>query len=298
MREINHILFPTDFSACARSAIRYALALARKYGAELHLLHVSLAYDHDTDHPDRPVPDTLEILEKPEPYVHRRMMDALGRLKEQEVPVHQVQVHGLTEVSCILAYLKEQVIDTIVMGTHGRRGFKRWLLGSVAEEVIRLAPCPVLTLKEDWGGSLDGLKKILIPLDFSGSSRIALREGCWMAEQFGASLQVLHVIPEPFLQDLYGTPSNRNQQEETRDRARNIMKSMLEEDGATVPADIFVAAGHPAQEILVFAESGGTDLIFMAHRGHAQVPDRILGSVTEHVVRAAHCPVFTADIGD
>jgi len=294
MEPIKNILFPTDFSPCARFAAGNALAFARKYDADLFLLHASLLYENDPQKTDKLQDEQLEIT--PEPYVNRRMDDVLDVYNANTDNVHRVQIRGITEVASILEYAHNNPINLIIMGTHGRRGFKRWLLGSVAEEMVRMAPCPVITLKEHWNGNLGNLRKILVPIDFSETSRKALHYAQQLAARFNATLYLLHVIQEPFLQDLYGTtlPNTNDFQDETEQRAREIMKSMVQETEEDREVEMVVASGHPAREIIQFADTNGIDLIFMAHTGHTRLPDRILGSVTEHVVRTAHCPVFTA----
>ncbi len=294
MKPIKNILFPTDFSPCARFAAGNALAFARKFDADLFLLHASLLYENDPQKFDKLQQEPLEI--KPEPYVNRRMDDVLDVYNADNEKVHRVQIRGITEVASILEYARENPVDLIAMGSHGRRGFKRWLLGSVAEEMVRMAPCPVITLKEHWNGNLGNLRKILCPIDFSDASRKALHHARKMAAHFNAGIYMLHVIQEPFLQDLYGSslPNAADFQEETEQRAREIMRSMAAEEKDGLDIEVVVANGHPAREIIQFADTNGVDLIFMAHTGHTKLPDRILGSVTEHVVRAGHCPVYTA----
>lgn len=299
MKLFKTILLPTDFSACSRFATGNALAFAKTCEADLHILHASLLYENDPNHPDKQLSkehEQWELLEKPEPYVNRRLENVLENHDISDVKVVPQQIRGFSESAAILSFIKDHPIDLIIMGTHGRRGFKRWLLGSVAEEIVRMAPCPVITLKEQWTGNLGKMKKILAPIDFSESSRPALRRARKLAAGFGASLQLLHVIQEPFLVDLYsGAPLSQSATAETESKCRQIMTSMLEEDGPEVQAEVVVASGHPAREIIRFSEENKTDMIFMAHHGHSNLPDRIFGSVTEHTVRAANCPVFTVD---
>ena len=299
MKLFKTILLPTDFSACARYAAGNALAFSKTCEADLHILHASLLYENDPNHPDKQLSkekEQWELLEKPEPYVNRRLEGVLEHYDASDVNVVPQQIRGFSESASILSFIKDNPIDLIIMGTHGRRGFKRWLLGSVAEEIVRMAPCPVITLKEKWNGCLGNLQKILVPIDFSESSRPALRMARKLAAGFGAGIQLLHVIQEPFLVDLYsGAPLSKTATAETESKCRQIMMSMLDEDGPDVPAEVIVTTGHPAREILRFSEENKSDMILMAHHGHSNLPDRIFGSVTEHTVRAATCPVFTVD---
>ena len=300
MKAVKKILFPTDFSPCARFAAGNALSLAKKLNADLYILHASLMFESDPNNPDKQLETgelKNEIMTDPEPYVSRRIDDLL-KTYDVEARTHKVQVRGFTEVSAIMEWAKENEPDLIVMGTHGRRGFKRWLLGSVAEEIIRAATCPVITIKEHWVGDMSQVNTILAPLDFSEASRPAVRQALAMAKIFSARVHLLHVIQEPFLQDVYGSayPGANEYRAETETRARAIMNAMLDEENAKVEANVVVTTGHPAKEIVRYADESNADLVLMAHKGHSSLPDRILGSVTEHVSRAAHAPVYTTDL--
>ena len=142
--DIHRILFPTDFSPSAQQAQNYACALAEKFSAELHALHV--------------VPDPLTVLGSegswilPDDSVPRLVHDA-----ELELAVRMEaaltgdltvirSVHVGKPVHAIIDYAKEHEIDLIVISTHGHTGLSHLLLGSIAEKIVRLATCPVLTV--------------------------------------------------------------------------------------------------------------------------------------------------------
>jgi nucleotide-binding universal stress UspA family protein len=134
------ILFTTDFSPASRAALEYATALARESGATLLILHVEELplpyaggemYLAQSDYPNPEIRRMLEAVVPPDPSVACEHRLAMGVAAED-----------------IVRTAKEEEADLIVMATHGRTGFKRVLLGSVAEAVMRHSPCPVLTLKE------------------------------------------------------------------------------------------------------------------------------------------------------
>jgi universal stress protein A len=141
---IKRILFPTDFSEPAKEAQQYAMALTGRFGAELHLLHVVPVMI--------PFPDAASPYVLPEREMQLQVDAADKRLAneldsawaEQHVVVHSA-VMGLA-VDEILNYVKEHEIDLIVLGTHGHTGLARLLIGSVAEKLVRVASCPVLTV--------------------------------------------------------------------------------------------------------------------------------------------------------
>jgi len=147
MPQLKSILCPTDFSEFSDRAIRYACELAETFGAEVHLLNV--LQDYDTVAPGlgesfAPFTEWLPELRK----------QSEEQLRKQPGPewASKVAVHRSTSVGPpvdeIMKYAKEHNIDLIVQGTHGRRGIKHMLLGSVAENIVRYAPCPVLTVRE------------------------------------------------------------------------------------------------------------------------------------------------------
>jgi nucleotide-binding universal stress UspA family protein len=142
MIKLERILVPTDFSDCANRAVAYASELAKRFGAELHLLHVvqppvaAYAYaaplPEDVLHPEVPAEKELEALEVPN----------VGQISRIERSIRT----GTPFVD-IVRYAKENDVDLIVIGTHGRTGLTHMLLGSVAEKVVRKASCPVLTVR-------------------------------------------------------------------------------------------------------------------------------------------------------
>ena len=139
---ITRILVPTDFSPCSQDAVRYAAVLAKRFGASISVLHVieTLSYT------------LTESLQWVDLYAHVRtlvepMMDGLVRdLREQKFTAVGTLIQGVAYDE-IVKKAKEESADLIVMGTHGRRGMRHLLMGSVAERVVRAAPCPVLTVR-------------------------------------------------------------------------------------------------------------------------------------------------------
>lgn len=147
MIKLHRILCPTDFSEFSNQAIAYACELAEKFNAELHLLNVLQGYDAVAPG----VGETFAPFTDWLPELRKQSEEQLAKLPGPEW-VSKVKVHRTTRVGApideIAKYAKEHSIDLIVQGTHGRRGIKHMLLGSVAENVVRYAPCPVLTVRK------------------------------------------------------------------------------------------------------------------------------------------------------
>jgi nucleotide-binding universal stress UspA family protein len=146
---VSKILVPTDFSESADAALAYAKTLAGCLGASLHLLHVFVDPFAPAGYaPEVYVPVSLEVRE-------RALAAARARLEERLTAEEELFFRGTRTVVTtgltakqIVKFAAEQGITMIVMGTHGRRGLSHLFLGSVAEHVVRTAPCPVLTVRE------------------------------------------------------------------------------------------------------------------------------------------------------
>jgi nucleotide-binding universal stress UspA family protein len=145
---ISRILVPVDFSAHSKSALQYAAALASRLEASLHLLHVvedpvaTGAWGSESV-----LPDLTELRKELVVDAERRLLAYRGEAERAQVPVVTSVRIGLTSYT-IVEYARTLNVDLIVMGTHGRTGVAHLFMGSVAERVVRHAPCPVLTVRE------------------------------------------------------------------------------------------------------------------------------------------------------
>ena len=270
MLRISRILVPTDFSESADSALPWAARLAQHYGAKLHLL---CAVQH--------------VLS------HRAEFQLENRVAHLPVPVQShVSTSERSPGSVILSFAEVNGIDLIVMGTHGRRGFRRFRIGSVTEEVLRRSTCPVFTVRQDGTDSSveTALKTILVPIDFSWYSRLTLAYARAFAADHGASLQLLHVINETTCPDFNLAQSqlaDRDRHGLELEAERRLRHLLAEAGGPAVEAKASVRSGNPADEIVRFAWTSGSDLILMASHGLGGLLRMMLGSVTSHVVHAA-----------
>lgn len=297
---IGEILFPTDFSEAAQYAGRYATLLARKLGAALHVIHVPFIAL-----PAAP----SELTGLAEAYeAGRRKAEAqlrdLGQTEDwRGLKVRTTVTIGLIEDEILKAV---QGADLLVMGTHGRTGIARFMLGSVTEKVVRAVPCPVLTVRHPevrvempWGGVLAGWRKlretarvqrILIPLDGSALAESVLPAVRELARPFRAALTLIRVIP-PYL-----SPSVRPEEKvSAMDRAEVDAYLLTKQQAfqeAGMGVEIVVRVGDPAQEILDCAEAGEVDVIALATHGRSGLNRWLLGSVAEKVLRGSAIPVL------
>jgi nucleotide-binding universal stress UspA family protein len=147
MIALKNVLVATDFSEPSATALEYGRALARTFGATLHVLHVVNSVFTGVLVADS-VSGAYAVLQKELEESGRKQLDTvLGEDDRRELNGRAILRTFTAPATGIVAYAKEENIDLIVLGTHGRSGWSHFLLGSVAEKVLRTAPCPVLTVR-------------------------------------------------------------------------------------------------------------------------------------------------------
>ena len=297
MLKLKRILFPTDFSRCANQALDHALHFAQKYSAELHILHAL------TLHVDEPQMSSFAGMTSENLHnwqnevVQNKMQELLAKLNAGEVQVKTASKRGVSSAPTILEYAETNDIDLIVLGTHGRRGLGHLFLGSVAEELVRHAPCPVMTIREQKEPlPVHEFKRILAPLDFSDYATRTLSYAKHLAQTYGAQLQLLHVVEQAIHPSFYagGVDSLFAIAPDIREKCLAQLDRLAKETaGPPVPVEVFVIEGHAARDIINFAKDRESDMIVIATHGLTGIEHLLLGSITEKVVRMAPCPVFT-----
>lgn len=283
---LKNILFATDFSPAAEAALPYAIGLATRYGGTVHGLHVRFPATYPVVGPEA-MPQVLEAAEEQAKIEAQQLHQMLAG-----VP-HEVSV-GEGEVWPMISEIApKDKTDLIVIGTHGRTGVTRVLLGSVAEEIFRKALCPVLTVgphvSKDTERRLE-MKEILYATDFSPESLAALPFAVSLAQEHQARLTLLHVVGPPKVGELV--------------HAEQYAESTLRRLRALVPAEaepwcepnFKVEHGPEADKIMEVANALGADLIVLGVRG-AQggtgAATHLLQSIAHRVVTQARCPVLT-----
>lgn len=296
MIQLKRILLPTDFSRCAEQALTHAWELAKQHGAELHMLHAIVLHEDDPHNAAHHFADIDEIHSRIKQTASAEMDSNLEK-HAGEVKVVKAHERGIAPATVIMDYARDHDIDLIVMGTHGRRGLEHFLLGSVAEEVVRMAGCPVMTIREqkDPKGP-EATERILVPIDFSDPSKQALRYALELANTYQARLQLLHVVEETLHPAFYVTGKSSIFEfiPDIKDKSKESLERLVEEvAGKDVDADFFVVEGRAARDITKFARENDSDLIVISTHGLTGIEHLLVGSVTEKVVRMASCPVFT-----
>jgi nucleotide-binding universal stress UspA family protein len=297
MISIKRIVFPTDFSSCAENAFRHALFLARHHNAELHIIHVMLIHRNEMLDPLHYLPDIDDVYQKLEDNALARLQELIDAENASDLPVQKTILRGLSIEETILQFVTDHPADLIVMGTHGNRGIRRFLLGNVAEKIVRLAPCSVFTVRE--GGHdepLHAINRILVPVDFSDYSMHALHAAADIAAAYNARVEILHVIEKSHHPSLYvvGRSTLPLRIDEIKEAVTVEIRALISGIGGSLDgADISVLEGNPARETVHIADEHQIDLIVIATHGLTGIRHFLLGSVTEKVVRFAGCPVFT-----
>ncbi len=290
-----HILVPTDFSSDANRAGYYAATMAEPWGSKVTLFHVIALFEYDPNDPSHHFPNAEEIYKSMEAAATRQMGEIHN--KHKHVKFKNVMVRGISPAEEILRYAGENNVDLIVMGTHGRSGLSHFLLGSVAEKVIRHMPCPVMTIRYRDGedDQVPSFKRIVVPIDFSAYSKQAVNYAVEIASKFDATLEFIHVIEEQIHPAYYvtGESSIFELIPDLRERSIDAMKEFVEEAIPKGLAHTFhVREGRAYQAIVKFAEEQNADLIVIATHGLSGLDYLLLGSTTEKVVRKSKTPVL------
>lgn len=294
MPEIKLILCPVDFSEFSVRAYHYALSLAEHYRAQLVVQHiVELSRYPYADY----VASTGDYAE---------FCRALGeggkeRLREfvKEHPHDEIQpelvVHEGTAPDCILSLAQARKTDLIVMGTHGRRGYDRLVLGSVTNRVMRKTPCPVLAIcklaHESTGEErhhIHHLNRILFCTDFSENSELALQYAVSATTEYNAELTLLHVLED--------VPSPSRMEEVIAEFSKKLDKLISQEGRRALKIKTAVRIGKPYQQIIQLVGEAQIDTVVMGVRGRGALDLAVFGSTTYRVLQLGTCPVLAVHL--
>lgn len=301
MITIRRILCPVDFSHHSRRALDHALAIAKWYDSAVTALHVSPLMPVAAYAPMSGMPPYVGLTPDARQALMRSMKEFAGGASSVPVECEIAEGHAS---GAIVARASELSADLLVLGTHGRSGFERWVLGSVAEKVLRQARCPVLTVPlraGDVGTDPVVFRHVVCAVDFSECSMQALDYAISLAEEAHAALTVVHVIelPPELPREVHETVmlGPRSQREyialaEDAGRAR-LTAAVPDRVRAAVTVDTVLATGKPYREILRVAAEHSADLIVVGVQGRGAIDRMLFGSTTQHLVRQASCPVLT-----
>lgn len=297
---IKNILFATDFSDVSEAALPYVTALSLRYGSNLHVMHA--------------VPEaTLVALGAPDPAVMGAIYEGVHSAAQEKIQnlslrlrgyPHQTYVRHGTVSKAVADLIHDQNIDLMVLGTHGRTGLGRLVMGSVAEEIFRTSPCPVLTVgpriphlaailqarrDHDLPPIQVSCRRVLYATDLEPDAAHGCSYAVSLAREFRARLALLHVI-EDYGDHLHERPGPI---EATLSKLQELV---VEEERLLYRPEFLVEYGIPAEVILRTASENDTDLIVLGARpatGHLTAATHLGGSTVHKVVVGANCPVLT-----
>lgn len=284
--DLKTMLFATDFSPAAEAALPYAIGLAKQYGAKVHGLHVRFPSTYPIVGPEA-VPQVIDAAEEQAKFEAQQLHQMLT-----DVP-HEVTVSEGDLWPVLNEVVNQQKADLIVMGTHGRTGLRRAVLGSAAEEIFRKASCPVLTVGPFVSPNTErrlAMKEILYATDFSPESLAALPYAVSLAQEHQSNLTLLHVVGKTEVGELV------HAEQYTESTLRRLRGLVPPEADLWCEPKCRAEHGPEAEKILEVATAIGADLIVLGVRS----PQRGLGatkhlvqSIAHRVVSHAQCPVLT-----
>ena len=285
---LKNILFLTDFSEPSREALPFAVAIAREFGATVQALHILIPSPYVYTAPET----TIAAIEAEEE-------NALEEMKRVEaeltgVPHQTTVVRGGSVWPALQEALHECGADMIVLGTHGRTGMQKLLLGSVAEEIFRRSPVPVLTIGPCAGHGIHNaahFHRILFATDFTPESLAATPYAISFAQENQARLTLLHVIRDHDVETKH--PTSGLAASEAVQRLEELVPKDAE---LWCRPEAVVEHGEPAARIIEAAKERDADLIVMGVRneaGRLGAAIHLERAVAHKVVAHVTCPVLT-----
>jgi nucleotide-binding universal stress UspA family protein len=279
-----NLLVGYDESPSSRAALDQAARWVKKHGGTVSLVHAIFF-------------DTEEFGIAPEQLDKRVRLGKkiCGLAKEKldadfAVPVTSLICEG-DPADVLLDTVRGNHADLVVLGTYGRRGLKRMLMGSVTAEVISRSPVDVLVVKRPCPDCTGAFRSILVPFDGSAFSARALTQACRLAKLDGARVTALYAIPRyEEMVDFFRSEGIRNSL--AREGEKILAEAGRIATAEGVPLETEIVDGPAAERIVEQAAKGEADLIAMGSHGYRGVNRALLGSTAERVITSAGCPVL------
>ena len=282
------ILLLTDFSEPSELAIPFAIAIAREYESKVCALHVLTPIKHSFESPESAAATMEGLEERAQAGMQQVDAELVG------IPHETLLIRGESVWPSVDQVLSEYTIDLVILGTHGRTGAIKLLLGSVAEEIFRRASVPVLTIGPAVRKGVHNggkFRRVLFATDFTAEAQSAAPYAISMAQRNQARLLLLHVMRDPDFKRRSKTPE---------DTVANAMHQLYElfppQAELWCRPEAAVRFGNPADRILDAAMEVGADLIVLGVRdaaGHLSAATHLERTTAHKVVAHAPCPVLT-----
>jgi len=300
MLNVKRILVPVDFSEPSQRAVEYGLSLALQFNARLVLTHIvpsstALIYTFPTE--------SFAFEKEQAKYAKSMLPDLVPEEYRERIDLQTIVKVGEVR-SELLGLVKDEKIDLVVMGTHGRKAFERFFLGSLTERMLRKLNVPILTVSNldparelHMAGPVP-LGHVLYATDLSENAESGLKFAIELARDTGARLTVLHVLQA--LQTIYwGAEAGYlgNELESIREDALSRLRLSIPDRGCEgVRLNTLMTEGDAYREITRIADEEKADIIIMNLQGKTLAERALLGSTAERVIRSAHVPVLSIPI--
>ena len=288
--QLKSILCPVDFSEFSTAAYQYALSIAEYYQSRLVVLHVVELWKYPFADYAAYETDFAKASEAIDEGGEQRLREFVKKYSAKANQPELVVLQGNAS-DCIRSFAQAENMEGIVMGTHGRRGFDRLVLGSTTDRVIRKAVCPVLVvctashkLMTTGADGRHRLSRILYCTDFSNNSKLARDYAISLAGEYGAELTLLHVSEN--------APDLARAEAIIAERIEELDKLISQDERKKLKVKAIVRAGKPYEEIVRHAQEAEISLIIMTARGGDAVDRAVFGSTTYRVIQLGPCPVL------
>lgn len=281
---LKRILVATDFSDPSKHALLAGLGIAQRYGAKVHVINVVPSEGYGVS--------GVGMLGAVN-FARHNARDLESEFLQKgyfEGIRYQISIERGEVWPAVSRIVEEEDIDLVVVGTRGRSGLGKLLLGSVAEKIFRNSRCPVLTVGPHFELSFPLTaqpRSVLFPTDFSPQAEHALPYAVSLAQEHEAQLTFLHVVQPA------GSEATYNKDRTIRYASARLQELMAATAGLTGEREFIVETGEPAEAIVKVAAVTGAELVVLGVRAPANMSDRLGWSTAYGVVRQAHCPVLT-----
>lgn len=282
----NNILVAYDDSEFSRAALIESANWIKRHGGKLMIVHVVYFDEEEFGSPFEHSDKRIDLAKK-----------FCAQSKEMASKEFKIEVEAIVrqgEPSEVIGRIaQDNNADLIAMGTRGRKGIKKVIMGSVTSEVIAESPCDVLVVKKPCSQCTEKYSNILIPFDNSQFSRLALDRAVSLSKLDGVTTTALYVIPR--YEEMIGfmkTDSIRNMLYAEAERIIDIAKESFSDNG--IALGTIIDEGNPSEGIINTAKKLNNDLIIMGSYGWKSVNRAVIGSTAERVIMYASCPVLVA----
>lgn len=283
-----NILVPVDFSELSEKALEVANVFAKLMNGKITPFHSHIPIS-ELDEPyalgmSSQVYQDYEEIEK----------NLLERL--QSISKNKVDENRLNRPVISMGNPAQSIIDVsddydyIIMSTHGRTGFSRFLLGSVAEKVLRLSHTPVLVVEDE--SDVDKFKKILVTTDFSDNATVAYPHAIKIAEKAGADIDLIHILSFDQFDDEIADKSIKKIRE---DRIKLLAKEHFQSFKGKVNTKIVESSDSPHEAIFKYVKENPYNIIVMSTVGRTGINYLMMGSTTANLVRHVKTAVLSVN---